>query len=317
MQNKMNQFIEIRKRTLLSFCLVCAILTLLMWIALIQVPSQGYAYLGADINQTLNTTVNITNAQPEVKEVRLDDPIDLEAYGNKTVYCNATVFDWDNDSVTVNASIFIEGLADPTSGTDNNYHYQNVSCTRTTPQDREMNYACSVQMAYYAFNSSNWICNVSVEDDEGAYSTNTSDYSTVNTLIALYVPGVLNFGELAVNDVSTDKLANITNAGNINASISVEGWGATKGDGLAMNCTYGSIDVEYERYNHTTTGLDWETELTPLTNESKLIQNFLIHQRFDDTSTDDSTNTTYWQLKIPPGAGGICNGKILFTAGSS
>ncbi|MBD3203363.1 hypothetical protein GF327_03655 [Candidatus Woesearchaeota archaeon] len=307
-KNKFN-----KKTLMLTIGLLICFIFLFSWLSLLKIP-KATSYLGADINQTLNTTVNITNAQPEVRTVAMDSPIDLEAYGNRTVYCNTTVFDWDNDTLTVNASFYIEGLTDPFSSVDNNNKYDNVTCTRTSPQDREMNYTCTVDMTYYTDNSSQWRCNVTAKDDDNATHTNVSDYAVINPLTAIYVPGVLDFGELAVNDISDDKLANITNAGNRNISIYVEGWGAEKGDGLAMNCSYGSIDSSYERYNHTQSGLSWETELKEVTNESVRIDGFTVFHRFDDSSSSGSTNSTYWKLKIPAFAGGICNGKILFTA---
>ncbi|MBN2422001.1 hypothetical protein JXB41_02140 [Candidatus Woesearchaeota archaeon] len=309
----MNTKIKIKKRTLLSFCLAIAMLSFALWISL-YLPEKGDAYLGAAINQTLNTTVNITNAMPEVRNIVCETPVDLEAYGNVTLNCNTTVFDWDNDTLIVNGTIYQDGSTDADSLLDYNVRYINTSCARLTPQDLEMNYSCTFTIFYYANNGSTWIANITAKDDDDAIHTNLSNYVTINPLVAIYVPGVLDYGEMMTNEISADKLANITNAGNRNVSIYVEGWGAVRGDGLAMNCSYGSIAVSYERYNYSTPGLSWSSQMVQLTNASVLIGDFTVFHRFDDTSLNDSTNSTYWKLAIPPFAGGLCNGKILFTA---
>ncbi|MFH0874684.1 MAG: hypothetical protein V1859_02015 [archaeon] len=312
----MNQNIRLQKKNLLSAGLAIAIFSLALWILVLEAPTLSQGYLGAAVNQSLNTTVNITNAAPEVRSAVLDSSIFLEAYGEVAVNCTAVVFDWDNDTLTVNASLYLNGRAMPDGTLDNNTLYKNTSCTRMTEQDRTMNYTCAFPVQYYADNSTNWRCNVTAEDDERAYNSNISNAGNINALVAIYVPGVLNFGELAVNDISEDKLANITNAGNRNISIAAEGWGAVKGDGLAMNCSYGSIAVGYERYN-LTTGRLWDTQMVQLTNQSLSINGLRVFHRFADTEIATSTNTTYWKLKIPALAGGICTGKILFTASDS
>lgn len=232
--------------------LVLVLLIFGIWSIVLLGPVLTQGALGAGANQTLNTTVNITNAAPEVRSIALDSPIDLEAFGNRTVFCNTTVFDWDNDTLTVVGYIYIDGISNPSSTNDSNNKYVNLSCSNDGAQAQEMNYTCTFNMEYYADNSSSWQCNITVTDDDNAEGSNISSNSTVNPLVAIYVPGVLDFGEMQVNDISSDKTANITNAGNRNVTLSVEGWGATQGDGLAMNCSYGSIGAGYMKYNETT-----------------------------------------------------------------
>ena len=43
-----------------------------------------------------------------------------------------------------------------------------------------------------------------------------------------------------------------------------------------------------------------------------MIPSFYVPQRIDETY--DSMNATFWKVQIPVGAGGVCNGKILFSA---
>jgi hypothetical protein len=290
-----------------------ALACLLGWVLLLS-PEFGSGALGAGINMTLNTTVNITNAAPEVRTVIVNTPINLEPYGEVYVNCTAVIFDWDNDTLTVNGTFFMNTSASVDSAIDNNTKYFNSSCSLDTPQDRLMNYTCTFNVQYYADNSTHWLCNVSAEDDEAGRDSNQTNFATVNPLVAIYIPAtVLNFGEMKVNDISTDRLANLTNAGNRNVSIYSQGWGTNPYDGLAMSCTYGNISLSYMRYNFTS-GENWLTGMTLLTNDSTIMNGYLINHRINDSGTGDSTNTTYWKLRIPTFAGGLCSGKILFTA---
>ncbi|MEM2131575.1 MAG: hypothetical protein QXR96_03555, partial [Candidatus Woesearchaeota archaeon] len=144
----------------------------------------------------------------------------------------------------------------------------------------------------------------------GAYSSNVSNSGIIQPLIAIYVPGSLDYGNLNQGENTSDKLVNITNGGNRNINISVEGWAQNPGDNLAMNCTFGNIPISYERYN-ISIGSDY-IYMNQLTSTTTMIPNFFIKQRTDELL--DSINVTYWKLYAPIGAGGICSGKILFTA---
>jgi len=258
----------------------------------------------------VNTTVNITNSAPLIYAIAMDTPITLVAYNNKTVFCNVTVYDFDNDTLSVNATFYIDGVSQPSDADDGNNHYTNVSCARTTPQNPEMNYTCSVRFNYYADNTSNWYCNVTVADGGLVDSSNISNSATVQPLVAIKLPTLLDFGDLAVGQISNDTLANVTNAGNRDANISVKGYANTEGDGLAFDCDFGSIALNYERYD-ATNGTVF-TSMTPLTSDLVNITNYYVPQRTSETN--DSLEPTYWKVQIPVGAGGICEGKILFSA---
>lgn len=269
--------------------------------------------LGQPYNQSVlvNTTVNITNAAPMVSNVLLDTPITLIAYDNKTVFCNATIFDWDNQTITVNATLYHEGQALANAIDDGNNHYSNTSCKRATLQNREMNYTCSFNVKYYANNNTNWRCNVTALDTRSASATNYSNTAQINPLVAIKIPQLLNYGDLMVNEISTDTLANVTNAGNRDANISVEGYGTTPGDGLAFVCDFGVIPLSYERYSNATVNATYAS-MNQLTGTTRMIPRFYVPQRTSEVT--DSMNFTYWKVQIPTGAGGVCNGKILFTA---
>ncbi|MEM3374011.1 MAG: hypothetical protein QXE31_02200 [Candidatus Woesearchaeota archaeon] len=288
------------------FIYVFFILIFFIWIALLFEPiiqSQPY-------NQTaiINVTVNITNSAPIITSISLETPITLIGYDTKMVYCNATAFDFDNNTVIANATFYYQGYS-PDTPDDQNYHYTNVSCRQTGRYNTETNFTCGFNVSFFA-NNGTWYCNITVIDDFGAFSSNISNPGLIQPLIAIYVPGILDFGNLNQGENTSDKLVNITNAGNRNINISVEGWAQYPGDNLAMNCTFGNIPIQYERYNISANS-DF-INMYQLTSTTTMIRNFFIRQRTDENL--DSVNTTYWKLYAPIGAGGVCTGKILFTA---
>jgi len=88
----------------------------LMWLLPFTLPSTWSQTYNA--SAIVNTTVNITNAAPLIYSIELDTPIDLVAYGSKAVYCNVSIFDYDNDTVRVNASLYLSGVAQPNDTTE-------------------------------------------------------------------------------------------------------------------------------------------------------------------------------------------------------
>jgi hypothetical protein len=298
-----------RERQLLSVSFAVLVLLFGAWLFFLTEPDIR-GQVTYNTTSLVNTTVNITNAAPLVYLAVLDTPVNLVAYNNKTVYCNVTVFDFDNDSVVVNATIYINGTTNTSSPDDGNNHYSNTSCARKTPQDRLMNYTCTFTVRYYANNNTKWMCNATARDVKNATGVNISNLGTINPLVAIKMPELLDYGQLEVNQISNDTLANVTNAGNRDANISVKGYGATEGDGFAFICSFGTIDLSYERYNITYNSS--YTLMSQLTSASTMISRFYVPQRTSESA--DSINLTMWRLQVPVGAGGVCNGKILFTA---
>jgi hypothetical protein len=151
-----------------------------------------------------------------------------------------------------------------------------------------------------------------VNDSYGFQTTNTSDI-TVNGLLALNVTPLIDYGNLAIGDTSLNKTANTTNFGNLPINVSVYGYGATAGDGLAMVCDVGTISIENEKYSADIADdfaakvalSGTPTQIAGLTAQKQTTPGALI------------TNTTYWQLYVPPNPFGVCNGTIVFQAESS
>jgi hypothetical protein len=292
--------------------LLAVLLTLFgFWLFFLTEPLLEAQEQEVNTTWTVNTTVNITNAAPFITSIALDTPIDLTAYNTTQVYCNVTTRDYDNDTVLVNATLYLEGVAEadaPDSGVD---HYTNASCTNITVQDESINWTCVFDVQYYAANASTWRCNVTAIDTISQFPTsNISGLSIVNTLLAIKMPAIMDYGDLVTGQTSNDTTGNITNAGNRDVNISVYGYANTPSDGLAFVCTTGSIPLSYERYNISANSSF--PLMTQLTSTATNISDFYVPRRASDAS--ESINLTYWQVQIPVGAAGVCNGKIVFTA---
>jgi hypothetical protein len=95
-------------------------------------------------------------------------------------------------------------------------------------------------------------------------------------------------------------------------NITVEGYGVTRGDGLAMNCSLaGNITVDNERFSIVPgTAYAAKTQLTSNLG-GVAIPGLTMPKQINSTLRE---NSTYWQLYIPPNPAGNCTGNILFTA---
>lgn len=270
------------------------------------------AFSQQEINESywVNATVNVTNAAPQVFDVKLPPVIDLNAYSNTTVQCNVTTYDYNNDTIRLNASLFYNTQS-PIGAVDQNYRYLNTSCSNVSGiQDYQINWTCTFSVNYFA-NNGTWYCNATAIDENDAILTNQSGASEINPLIAIKMSEVLDYGDYEAGAETDMATANITSAGNRDMNISVEGWGNAEDDGLAFVCEYGSsIPIGNEAWG-LTTPLPFSF-MTALTNNPDEIEAFTVPQRTSET--EEVINTTYWKVQIPMTAIGYCQGKIRFTA---
>ncbi|GIU69987.1 MAG: hypothetical protein KatS3mg002_1223 [Candidatus Woesearchaeota archaeon] len=273
-------------------------------------------------NVTVRTFVNITNARPEVLSVNVYQEsntsllnITLSGGGQRRVTCNASLRDWNgyNDIVIVNATLW-HSSSTLNSPDDNNSHYTNSSCTNSgNGVNYTVNYICGFDVYYYA-NNGTWTCFVNVED-QGGKTGNNSNTTYVYPLYALNVTDGIDYGSVAVEEYSANRTANITNFGNMPINISVEGYGAVRGDGLAMNCSlFGNITVSMERFS--TSDVDWSL-MNPLSSSPQLIPGLTIPKQ--TLPSTPMVNTTYWQLyvNVSNNPAGNCTGYIIFQAEAS
>ncbi len=266
--------------------------------------------VGASVTFNLSITPNFI---PKVTNMVIDGPIELVAGSFSIVYCNATVSDDNNISDLKNISSFlyhtsVSVMADD----DRNNHYTNHSCKEVSSTKYSADYSCSFVVYYYANNGS-WVCNITAEDKSNYFGSNETG-TTVNSLLAIDVsPDIIDYGELSPGDISSgDVTVNITNVGNIDFNVTVEGFAVSEGDGLAMDCDKGVIDVGYERYS-VYEGKAYN-QMINLSSSSSLIYNLTLPQRTNDTTYKKDRNYTYWKMGVPYGVSGNCSGFVKFVA---
>ena len=131
----------------------------------------------------------------------------------------------------------------------------------------------------------------------------------------------MDFGNLSVTEISDPIRQNVTNAGNIPMNITVRGYGGDDwetGQNLSMICdnsagvSIANITFDYMRFG--ILNFTPYVNMTNITNQSKQIFNLTVPKRTESRSYGNSSNSTWWRLQIPAGAGGLCNGTVVFSA---
>ena len=178
---------------------------------------------------------------------------------------------------------------------------------------------CLFDVYYYA-RPGEWNCTVEVHDYSG-YSDKNSNVTNMEVLLALGLPAVINYGEVNATYVSDEQTANVTNFGNVQINLSLQGYAQELEDGYAMNCSLGSdpfIPIYYEKFNLTAPNLgdlslsEFEGFYENLTT-TPIIKEFNLDYRQNDEE-NDAIEPTYWRIYVPRGVAGTCEGNIVFGA---
>ncbi|MFO8016340.1 MAG: hypothetical protein R6U32_04495, partial [Candidatus Woesearchaeota archaeon] len=263
--------------------------------------------------------VQIKNSPPSITNVVVDDSssspldeIDLSAGSVRQVNCTATASDQNGygDMINATAYLYHEGLSYENAADDNNTHYTG-SCSLYSGSGNDIEINCPFTMPYYAYNGT-WRCAINATDSRGATAKGV-DQARVNPLLALDMPEVVDFGTLDVGVISGIELLQITNLGNMKMDVAIDGYGASDGDGRAMNCSAGTIPwipVSNLRYNITGSASDYSL-MNPLSDVPTIEGGFDLPKRINNTR---STRDTHWKLNVSGGAAGQCSGVITITA---
>lgn len=278
-------------------------------------------------NTTVATYLQVGTVSPEILSVIINGGNDIDLTVNSTVNIEFLIIarDFNNESDIQNITIeFFDNINSSFgSSDDNNNHYTNQTCIIDTAygDQYEVNATCIIPVWYYA-NNQTWNVTAIVTDNVSLTGSG-SNTTIVNSLLGFSLPDSIDYGIVNSTQVSDEQIANVTNAGNLIANLSLSGYGASVGDGWAMNCTQGSvqnISIEYERYNLTAsnnTYLNYTEYQSIYLNLSSdpVVREFNVPQRQNDTGQFfDDTNATYWRIYVPVGVAGSCSGNIVFGA---
>jgi hypothetical protein len=285
-------------------------------------------FAGIGANVTVNTKLTVGAVAPDIMNVTIQASagnIDLTANATTRVVVEAIIRDYNGDDDVINVSAEFFDLATSSYGAidDNNRHYTNQSCeiNRTFGDAYHVNATCYFYVWYYA-NNATWNATVFVRDNS---SRNDTEYNVtaINSLLAVGLPEQIDYGTVNATEVSDEKIANVTNFGNVLINLTLEGYGAVRGDNLSMNCTLGfvqNISVHFEKFNLTSSNVSsisfsqMSSIYTNLTG-NRSVWRFNQNYRQNDTSAYlDETNATYWRIYVPVGVAGTCGGNIIFGA---
>ncbi len=278
-------------------------------------------------NATVATTLTVVKVAPEVLNVSIDNgnaTVILTGNTTKIITCVGIIRDWDNytDIENVTARFFDNYNSTYSDLDDNNEHYKNDSCVLNNSYDGIYfsEATCTFSVWYYA-NPTQWNCTIVVTDNTSQQGQNY-DLINISELLSVLLPDTLDYGTVNSTYVSAEKVANVSNVGNVRIDLNLEGYGISQGDGLAMNCSrgnVGNISVGYEAYNLTEASSFGNVTLTQLTDmyinltSAPVLEQFDLDYRFNDT-INEAWNESYWRIYAPLGVAGTCNGSIIFGA---
>ena len=150
------------------------------------------------------------------------------------------------------------------------------------------------------------------------YARQMAAIRSIDSLFALNVTPIINFGNMAVGDTYTTAppSANVTNYGNMDINVSIYGFGAddeVAGAGFAMICEQRNLTLPNERYDlSSATAYPAMTRISGVANQTGLT----ISRQTNDAQ--QVINSTYWRIHInlTTNPFGVCNGTVVFSAES-
>jgi len=312
------------------------IIWLMILVMISLIVSLNFQVLEVRADQA-TSSASVTNSLPVASSVCVSDDgtgcsdsaVNLTEATTKTVTVTFTVTDnngcEDIDShatLDTKAVFYRTNVAEGSGCTADNNNCYTMNCTQDTNSctaggaDLTATYTCTASVQFYAdptdagtYATTDWTATAIPRDNAGTDGTTAGDTIEMNTLTALNVTATIAYGALALgaNTGTTDQTTVVTNTGNEQIDIQLDGYGSVDGDGKAMVCTIGSTTIGNERYS-TSASVDWSSK-TQLSDTATTLDTFNL------AKGATSTKNVYWGLGMPStGAGGSCTGKVNFTA---
>jgi hypothetical protein len=273
-------------------------------------------------NDSFNMTVTIDNTAPYILATTMafndsvsGDDIQLTASTNTNlVYCNATATDvngWQ-DIISASANLW-HSTSTVGAANDKNVHYSAVNGTMGTGKcnigsgsGNDVPIVCQVYLEHEATNGT-WYCNITVTDSASATGSNQTS-TTVAPLVAMTVVNdTLAYGSMSPNTNSSTLTANVTNEGNVQIGVNV--------NGTAMVCsTTGNVPLTNIKYSSTNQA--YADMSAALTGSAVQVSGFtLVPEGISPFSDDQMASlNTYWAIGVPVGVKGTCVGNVTVTA---
>jgi len=311
-----------RKKIVLQEIVMVFVLIIVILVPTLYFIEWTDAVIG-EPNATVTSELTIGASAPFVLTIDIEQgSVVLTPNVTTAVNCSIEIVDYDQDSDidTVKAEFFDNTASFFGDTDDNNDHYTNNSCfINTSYGDIYTALAtCLFDVWYYA-NPGTWNCTTTINDSSG-YQINESNITQIQALLSLGLPDTINYGTVNATYISNENITNVTNLGNVEINLSLNGYGRVEGDGYAMNCTQGAVGaiaIEHEKYNLSVSNpgsltLGETVNYTNLTS-GVVTKEYNLDYRKNDTA-NEATNETFWRIYVPIGVGGTCNGSIVFGA---
>ncbi len=268
-----------------------------------------------DVNgyQGWSSTGNFTqsaNEAPAITITGLPERVTPVQAGNVTVWCNATIDDPQGQLTIQEVTAYLHRSdwqythADESSG---HYTKNGTSCASSGINSTAIAYHCSFSLPYYA-RSMNWTCTYEAEDDQGASNTGVGTFFLEPLYAFSLSPAAIAYGLVAAGNTSGQQSILVTNQGNAELDLGLDGYAVSDGDGLALVCDLGNTTIGNERYA-LTSGEAWSL-MTALTDTTVQVDGFNLPPKNDSFSGQASI---YWRVKLGVPAKGNCSGFVTFT----
>ncbi len=282
---------------------------------LVQLPNGDWtwnvsctdAYGRANASAAFSLT-QAANDAPVVDDVSLSSPIVPVLGSNVTVGCNATVTDLQGQLTIANVTAYFHRSDWPwDAGDETSGHLTDASCGSTGINATSVLYDCSFPLPYYARNG-NWTCTVRVADDQGYIGAGTAT-TPVEPLYAFNLsPQYIGYGTLDPGAVSGEVPVTVTNLGNAEIDMALDGYALGQGDGLALACDVGNTTIGDERYA-LSSGIAFGS-MAQLTSSPVQVDAFNLPPKNDSF---DGQGTIYWRVRLGVPQKGGCSGFVTFT----
>ena len=277
-------------------------------------------------NDWFNMTVDITNTAPYIlastmafNDTVVGNNIILTASSETNlVYCNATASDVNGWQDIVSASAnFWHSSSTVDAANDKNVHYSaangvmgvgNCNIVTGSGSGNDVPIVCQINLEHEATDGT-WTCNITVTDSATATGSNLTT-AAVAELVAMTVTNdTLDYGDMAPGATSSSLSANITNEGNHQIGVLV--------NGTNMTCSVtGNIPITTNIKYDKDIGDAYAAMAQFLTGSQVQVSGFALQPEGISPFAEDqnSSANTFWAISVPLGVKGSCLGNVTVTA---
>jgi hypothetical protein len=277
-------------------------------------------------NDSFNMTVDIVNTAPYIlastmafnDTVTGDDIVLTASSETNLVYCNATASDvngWQ-DIVSASANLW-HSSSTVDAVNDKNVHYSaangvmgvgNCNIVTGSGSGNDVPIVCQINLEHEATDGT-WTCNITVIDSASATGSNVTT-AAVAELVAMTVSNdTLDYGDMSPGATSSSLSANVTNEGNHQIGVLV--------NGTNMTCSItGNIPIATNIKYDKDGGDAYAAMAQFLTDSAVQVAGFtLVPEGIAPFPEDQvASQATYWAINVPLGVKGSCVGDVTVTA---